>query len=149
MGELTAAAYVRDGILDADHWYAAELRDAAGRAAEAELLVAVEQDRVVGTITRAPYGTPWAEIAGPGEHELRMLAVDPVARGRGVAEALVRDAIRRAGADGAAAVVLTTVSTMTAAQRLYARLGMARVPERDWTVEAGAALVYVAHLADD
>ncbi|MCV2394050.1 GNAT family N-acetyltransferase [Actinotalea sp. M2MS4P-6] len=147
-GEVCVAAYVTDGHVPAGHWYTAELGDAATRAAEADLLVAVEDGTVVGTLTRAPAGTPWAEVAEPGEHELRMLAVAPVARGRGVGEALVRSALDRARGDGAARVVLTTVEFMGTAQRLYARLGLRRAPDRDWRVETGAALVYVADLVD-
>lgn len=41
-GEITAEAYLADGLLDEHHDYVAELRDASRRASEATLLVAVE-----------------------------------------------------------------------------------------------------------
>ncbi|GIG40062.1 GNAT family N-acetyltransferase [Cellulomonas phragmiteti] len=153
VGDLTARAYVADALVAADHWYVDELRDAAARAARATVLVAVAAGtdaapgsgpcagtapgdaRVLGTITLAAPGSPYAEIARPGELELRMLAVDPEARGRGIADRLVGAALREAVADGARDVVLSTLDTMHAAHRVYARLGFAARPERDWTDE--------------
>ncbi|NLE70985.1 MAG: GNAT family N-acetyltransferase [Actinomycetales bacterium] len=145
VGELTAQAYLTDALVDPDHWYVGELRDAARRAREATVLVAVDGDRVVGTITLAPAGSPYAEIAQQGEMELRMLAVDPAARGRGVGERLMRAAIERGLGWGAHAVVLSTMPEMRAAQRVYDRMGLRRAPERDWTGESGITfLTYVA-----
>ncbi len=136
-GALTAEAYVADGLLTDEDDYAAELRDAASRAAEATLLVAVlptpdGHDAVVGTITVAACGSSYAEVAEPGEVELRMLAVAPEVRGRGVAAGLVRAALREAIAEGARRVVLSTLDAMAAARRLYAGMGFVAEPERDW-----------------
>ncbi|UZN04503.1 GNAT family N-acetyltransferase [Cellulomonas sp. S1-8] len=137
VGAVTAHAYVADGIVDADHWYADELRDAAARAAAATVLVAVDPGtgRVVGTLTLAAAGSPFAEIARDGEIELRMLAVDPGSRGAGIAEQLVVHALREAVGRGVRDVVLSTLETMHAAHRLYARLGFVPRPERDWSDE--------------
>ncbi|MEZ0449484.1 GNAT family N-acetyltransferase [Cellulomonas sp. ICMP 17802] len=144
-GALTAEAYLADRLVDATESYTQELRDAERRAREATLLVALlppgegdggdaESDDlvVVGTVTLAPYGTSYAEIAEPGELEIRMLAVAPEARRRGIAELLVSAALREAVAGGARRVVLSTLDSMQAAQRLYKRLGFVAVPERDW-----------------
>ncbi|MDP9365209.1 MAG: GNAT family N-acetyltransferase, partial [Chloroflexota bacterium] len=88
MGDLVADVYAAEGFAHGD--YVDVLRDAARRAAEADLLVAVDPGgRVVGTLTFAPGGTRWADVAAPDEAEFRMLAVPPAARGRGVAERLV------------------------------------------------------------
>jgi ribosomal protein S18 acetylase RimI-like enzyme len=74
-----------------------------------------------------------ADIALPGEAEIRMLAVAHEARGQGAGEALVRACVDRARAtDGCVRVVLSTQRTMHAAHRIYERLGFVRVPERDW-----------------
>ncbi|KRD41185.1 GCN5 family acetyltransferase [Cellulomonas sp. Root930] len=136
-GALTAEAYLADRLVDATDSYADELRDAERRAREATLLVALlprddGEPVVVGTVTLAPYGTSYAEIAEPGELEIRMLAVAPEARRRGIAELLVAAALREAVAGGARRVVLSTLDSMEAAQRLYKRLGFVAVPERDW-----------------
>ncbi len=137
VGALTARAYVADRLVGASHWYADELRDARSRAAHATLLVAVDAttDDLLGTVTLAAPSTRYAEVARPDEVELRMVAVDPARRGAGVAEHLVRGALRTAVAGGARDVVLSTLDPMTAAQRLYARLGFVARPERDWTDE--------------
>ncbi|MGV9272834.1 GNAT family N-acetyltransferase [Streptomyces griseosporeus] len=135
LGEITAQAYLGDGLLDfgADDPYLGELRDVAKRAAAAEVLVAVDGDRLLGGVTFVPSGGPMADIARPGEAEIRMLAVDHAARGRGAGEALVRACVDRARAtQGCRAVVLSTQQTMHAAHRIYERLGFVRTPERDW-----------------
>jgi ribosomal protein S18 acetylase RimI-like enzyme len=138
-GALTAEAYLADRLLDEDDEYEAQLRDASRRAREAMLLVATVPSEdpegspdVVGTVTLAPYGTSYAEVAEPGELEVRMLAVAPQARGRGIAEAMMRAALGYAVASGARRVVLSTLDSMVTAHRLYARLGFVVVPERDW-----------------
>lgn len=143
---IAADAYLHDGLLDADDHYLDELRDTAARAAEAELLVALADGAVVGTVTIAAHGSVWAEIAEPGEHELRMLAVAPEARGRGVAEALVVEALRRARAAGSHRAVLSSLSTMRSAHRLYERMQLRRDPERDWNGEENLLHVYTVDL---
>ncbi|MFF1625069.1 GNAT family N-acetyltransferase [Streptomyces sp. NPDC058272] len=90
-------------------------------------------DRVLGGVTFVPDGGPMADIARPGEAEIRMLAVAPDARGRGAGEALVRACVDRARAtEGCVRVVLSTQRTMHTAHRIYQRLGFTRAPERDW-----------------
>lgn len=138
VGAITEAAYRGDGHLDIEGGdeYAVELRDAARRRAEATLLVAEVDGAVVGTVTAAPAGTPWAEVAEPGEVEVRMLAVAASARRQGVAEALMAAVEEGARAAGHDAVVLSTMEEqMVGAQRLYARLGYERRAERDWDID--------------
>ncbi len=135
LGEITAQAYLQDGLLDfgESDEYLGELRDVAKRAAAADVLVAVEHDRVLGGVTFVPAGGPMADIARTGEAEIRMLAVTKEARGRGVGEALVRACVARARAtDGCVRMVLSTQRTMHSAHRIYERLGFRRTPERDW-----------------
>ena len=136
-GALTAEAYLADRLVDPEEDYALELRDAERRAVEATLLVAtIERSDgepvVVGTVTLAPYGTSYAEIAEPGELEIRMLAVAPEVRGRGIAEDLMRAALRECVTAGARRVVLSTLDAMHTAHRLYGRLGFVAHPGRDW-----------------
>ncbi|WP_031465241.1 GNAT family N-acetyltransferase [Sciscionella sediminilitoris] len=133
VGELTRNVYVGDGLEAEDSPYNARLLDAAGRAHDAGLLVAAgTEGELLGTVTYCVYGSACAQRAEPGEAEFRMLAVVPGARGRGVGEALVRAVLDRAARDAASAVVLSTAEEMTAAHRLYERLGFLRTPERDW-----------------
>ncbi|MFD5400783.1 GNAT family N-acetyltransferase [Streptomyces griseorubiginosus] len=134
LGEITARAYLNDGLLafgDEDDWYFQELKDVAKRAESAEVLVATANDRILGGVTYVPSPGPMADLARPGEAEIRMLAVAHEARGRGVGQALVRACVDRAAATGHD-LVLCTQPTMHAAHRLYERLGFTRAPERDW-----------------
>ncbi|MEU6217106.1 GNAT family N-acetyltransferase [Streptomyces sp. NPDC047022] len=136
LGEITAQAYLRDGLLDfgEDDFYLGELRDVAKRAASAEVLVAVEHARLLGGVTFVPGVGPMADIAGPGEAEIRMLAVAHTGRGHGVGEALVRACLDRArSVPGCGRVVLSTQRSMHAAHRIYERLGFTRTPERGWS----------------
>ncbi|MEO6880605.1 MAG: GNAT family N-acetyltransferase [Mycobacteriaceae bacterium] len=140
VGNLTMAAYDSDGHLHADDDYAGELLDAARRARDAELLVAVEGPELLGTVTVAEHGSPYAEVSHPDELEFRMLGVDPAARGRGAGRALVQAVLERAEVLGCAGVVISTQERMVAARSIYTRLGFARVPERDWEPVPGLVL---------
>ncbi|CAM5475845.1 GNAT family N-acetyltransferase [Streptomyces antimycoticus] len=137
IGELTAQVYLGDGLLDFGDSdpYLTTLRDARRRAAEAELLVAADaaSDEVLGAVAFAVYGGAYAELARPGEGEFRMLAVRPESRRRGAAEALVRACLDRGRALGLRRIVISSQQSMTAAHRLYERLGFVRAPERDWS----------------
>ena len=130
VGRLTVAVYRAGGW--GDDAYLPVLRDVAGRVAQATVLVAVRDDRLLGTVTVATRGGPYAEHAGAAEAVVRMLVVDPATRGQGVGELLVRECLDRARAAGRTLVRLSTQPDMTAAHRLYERLGFVRAPEGDW-----------------
>lgn len=133
VGRLTVAAYTADHLVDPAGHYAAELGDASRRARDADLLVAVDPaDTVLGTVTVCTPGSPLGEVSRPGELEFRMLAVSPAARRRGVGQALVAAVLHRAAELRAHRVVLSSAEHMSAAHRLYTRLGFTRLPERDW-----------------
>jgi len=133
VGALTAEAYLAEGQMRSDDPYLAVLAAADVRAADAELIVAVDQDGAVRrTVTFCPQGSPFREVAEPHQAEFRTLAVAPAARRQGVAELLVRACIQRAAKHGATAVVLSTSDWMLTAHRLYERLGFVRRPDLDW-----------------
>lgn len=136
LGEITAQAYLGDGLLGGgeDDPYLARLRDVAGRAAVADILLAADDTgTVLGGVTYAPPGSPMCDVAAADEAEFRMLAVGRAGRGRGAGEALVRACVARARAtDGVTGLALSTQPAMAGAHRIYHRLGFARTPERDW-----------------
>ncbi|WP_282694249.1 GNAT family N-acetyltransferase [Streptomyces sp. CC208A] len=148
LGEVTARAYLDDGHLDLgeDDDYLHVLRDVAHRAAEAEVLVAVDDEdgTVLGGVAFTAGGREYADIAVEGEAEFRMLAVAHAARGRGVGEALVRACVDRARALGSTRLVLSTQPGMVRAHRIYERLGFVRTPERDWSPVPGLLLLTYA-----
>lgn len=146
IGELTVRAFAADGFADED--YRPILRDVAARAAVAEVLVAEEAGRILGSVTSVTGGGPYAEQAGDGEAVFRMLAVDPQLRGRGAARLLVRSCVERARGAGCRRLVISTRPGMRAAHRLYEQEGFRRCPERDWEPLPGLELwCYALELA--
>ncbi|NNH72560.1 GNAT family N-acetyltransferase [Nocardia uniformis] len=140
VGALTVDVYVGEGHVNPESSYVTELADTATRARTAEILVAVREGEVLGSVTVARPGTEFADIARVGELEFRMLAVSKRARGLGLGSALVGKIVEIARAEGFEAVVLTTMATMADARRVYDRLGFVHVPERDWRTMAGSPL---------
>ena len=140
VGELTVAAYApfTEGPRDP---YVETLRDAAGRAEEADLWVAVEDGALVGTVTDPPPGSRFREIGGDDEGEFRMLAVRPSAQGRGVGQALVEFLLDRYRERGYRGVVLSTLAEMSAAHRVYEGMGFRRAPDLDWSPLPGVSLI--------
>ena len=84
---------------------------------EQTLLVARVDGAVVGTLTLSVYRSLRVKAM------IDDVVVDASARGRGVGEALTREAIRRARELGADTVSLTSRPAREAANRLYRRLG--------------------------
>jgi predicted N-acetyltransferase YhbS len=112
--------------------YVPELRNVAGRARDAVVLVAADDDSILGAVTYVPGLGPYAEFDDPDAAGIRMLAVAPAAQGRGVGAALVQACLDRARSEGRARVVLHSTPWMVTAGRMYGRLGFRRAPERDW-----------------
>lgn len=143
VGELTVRVYEAEGYLDDEPTYAGRLRDAGARAAAGRVLVAEAEGTLVGAVALflGGSGRDWAEQAEPGEAVVRMLVVDPGARGRGVGAELGRACVQLARDEGCHAVRLSSRPDMTAAHRLYGRLGFVRLPAADWEPVAGMRLL--------
>ena len=140
IAELTVRVYVEGDLASAG--YTPELADVAGRAGRADLLVVRDEDgRVVGSVALVLDGDFGEVTTSDEEAAFRMLVVDPAARGRGIGELLVTTCTDRARAAGKRRMVLSTGPSMTAAHRLYERLGFRRLPERDWTPVPGIDLM--------
>jgi predicted N-acetyltransferase YhbS len=134
IGALTVDAYAADGFLDDTDDYVDQLRDAASRAAHAELWVAADGDGVLGTVTYCPPGSRYCELATRSDQgEFRMLAVAPAGRRRGIGRALVEHCIARSRALDHRQLLLCSSTPMTTAHRLYAAMGFDRAPELDWS----------------
>ena len=82
------------------------------------LIVARDGDAVLGMLTVIVYRVPTGTRG-----MIHDVVVDEAARGRGVGEALTREALRHAEDAGALSVELTTRQEREAANRLYRRLG--------------------------
>lgn len=131
-GELVATAYLADGVLQPGDPYLEHLRDAAGRARDSVVLVAVDGDTLLGTVTWCPVPSSHREVAVSDEGEFRSLGVDPGVRGRGIGRLLIAECVTRARQEGYAAVAISSADWMAGAHRLYERMDFTRVPERDW-----------------
>lgn len=126
--------------------YEQRIRDVAGRAAVATVLVAVDDSALVGTATYVPGPrSPLAESDDPGDAGMRMLAVAPAVERRGIGTALVRRCLELARDDGFRRLVLLTRPTMRAAHAVYRRLRFERAPELD---ETGPEVVLWAFVRD-
>ncbi|MBA2607921.1 MAG: GNAT family N-acetyltransferase [Actinobacteria bacterium] len=127
IGELIVGAYDSIAGSVTDPEYNETLRRVHERADAVPVLVAVgPTGDVIGSLTYVPGPGPFAELARPGEAEIRMFAVAPDARGAGVGGALLDAAINRAIETKRRAIVLSTSSWMSAAQRLYRTRGFER-----------------------
>jgi len=143
--ELTLRSYAEYAeIMDPDSWrgLSQALRDALASDQLVERIVAEDDGRLVGSAMLYPAETDayGALASRAGAPEIRLVAVAPEARGRGIAKALVEECIRRARAQGASEVGLHTSRSMRAAMAMYANLGFTRAPERDFQ-PPGAELV--------
>jgi ribosomal protein S18 acetylase RimI-like enzyme len=143
IARLTVDVYV-GGELATDA-YTPQLADVAGRASRSDLLVARgAEGRIVGSVALVLSGDFGEVTTSEEEAAFRMLVVDPEARGQGIGELLVTTCLERARAAGKRRMVLSTDPRMTAAHRLYERMGFRRLPERDWSPMPGVDLLVYA-----
>jgi ribosomal protein S18 acetylase RimI-like enzyme len=134
-GAVTALAYEEFGSSGVTDWaeYRRRIADVASRASHTLVLVAVEEGRILGTVTleldgRVPGGHERPTL-GPRQAHVRMLGVHPEARGRGIAKALMRACIAHARRAGKSFITLDTTEQMKAAQHLYEAMGFRRRPD--------------------
>jgi fluoroacetyl-CoA thioesterase len=129
VGELCVDAYTRgSGFPTGTDGYVSVLRDVAGRAPHGDVLVALADGRIVGTVTVLRAGSHLAEVAREGEVEFRFMAVAPEAWRSGLGRALVDAVLARA--EGAP-VTCCVIDGNDPAAALYASLGFDRDPSRD------------------
>ena len=136
IARITRDAYLAAGYFEsADHPYMRQIQNVEQRAADATVWVAERQGRILGSVTLAVEGEPYADIAQSDELEFRMLVVDPSVQRSGAGKAMVQAIIDHAKSlHGIHAVALTTGETWESAHGLYRKTGFLRAPERDWLV---------------
>ena len=120
--ESAAVAQYRHAYAD---WAAFSLNSGriSALAGDAEIVVAVGPDRIVGAIAYAGPGRPTTDFFPQHLPILRMLAVHPHWRGLGIGGALTEECIRRARRDGASTIALHATPVMTMALGMYQRMG--------------------------
>jgi GNAT superfamily N-acetyltransferase len=142
IADLTMRSYGEyAAVMEPGAWLALEqaLHDSLSDDTGVTRIIAELDDRIVGSVAlydpgAAHYTGLASETAWP---EVRLVAVDPSVRGRGVARALVLECVRRARAAGATTLGLHTSQSMHAARRLYEQLGFLRDPDHDFQPPGG------------
>lgn len=141
IARISVEAYDAAGQLDEGSPYRQTLADADARLRDGLLLVAHDDQRVVGTVTICPAGSPFSEIGRADEVEFRFLAVDPREWGRGIADALVAACHDHARTTRAKRLAICVRDTNVGAAAMYERRGFLRAPDRDWSPVPGVDLL--------
>jgi ribosomal protein S18 acetylase RimI-like enzyme len=113
---------------DYDDWptFSAGIGRMADLAGDGDLVVAERAGRIVCAVVHEGPGRPRSAIYPDDWSVIRMLVVDPAARGGGIGRALVAATLERAQRAGAPAVGLHTSPIMATALRLYESIGFMR-----------------------
>jgi GNAT superfamily N-acetyltransferase len=92
-----------------------------------EIIVAEDDGQIVGTVAYVGPQAPKPAFFDPAWPVIRMLVVDPAARGKGIGRQLTEECLRRAERDQSGVIALHTTPIMTVALPMYLRMGFVRV----------------------
>jgi ribosomal protein S18 acetylase RimI-like enzyme len=98
------------------------------------VLAARDEEGIVGLLTLAVFRAPSGLRAW-----IEDVVVDEAVRGRGIGEALTREAVRCAGERGARTVDLTSRPSREAATRMYEKVGFRKRETNVYRYEPGSA----------
>jgi ribosomal protein S18 acetylase RimI-like enzyme len=130
VNELAVAAFQQFRSEYSD-WHAmqAGLRRMSTLAEVGEIIVADREGQVIGAVVYVPPGRPKAPFFDQSWPIIRMLVVDPAARGSGVGRALTDACLNQARRDRSPVIALHTSPIMSIALPMYLRMGFRRVRE--------------------
>ena len=111
-----------------------------------EIIVAEDSDQIVGAVAYIGPQAPKPAFFDPAWPVIRMLVVDPAARGKGIGRQLTEECLRRAERDQSPVIALHTTPIMTVALPMYLRMGFVRSGEAPDILGVPYA-VYVKSLA--
>jgi predicted N-acetyltransferase YhbS len=144
--DVTLAAYQEYAAAMPGFWegYRRNIVASVTDVGSAEQLVAERAGAIVGTVLLYPPRR--MELPGGGQLEMpwpevRLLAVAPAERGRGVGAALMQECVRRVRRAGGRVVSLHTTDLMRSALRMYQRMGFVRAPELDFHPTPGTTVM--------
>lgn len=148
VARLTVGAYDDVGRVSED--YRERLADVGERLdGESRILVAVQDEDVLGAVTVVSARSEHFEHRGHGDGGFRMLAVAPAAQGRGVGRALLEAVLAHARRCGWRRLAITTMEWMHTAQRMYESSGFLRRADLDVRFASGIGICYVLDLTAD
>jgi ribosomal protein S18 acetylase RimI-like enzyme len=133
IAKLFVAAYQEyKDFMPADRWdwYRNDMMDVRSRMPNSELIVAEVRNKIAGAVTLFPQGSNNGWPAGWAG--IRLLAVHPDYRGRGIGRGLMDECIRRCRERGTKTIGLHTTELMKVARAMYERIGFERIPEFDF-----------------
>lgn len=138
--KVTLSAFQQYAALIPSRWegYRENILETLSHPEPAEQILAEEGGKIVGSVLLYPAGTHLeSENATETRDwpEVRLLAVAPEARGKGIGAALMRECMNRARRSGAAFLTLHTTDMMRVAMRMYEKMGFVRAPEFDFQVD--------------
>jgi predicted N-acetyltransferase YhbS len=138
-GAVTARAFSEFAPPGDESWkeYLRVIADIGSRIDRTVVLVALDEGRVVGSVTielEATVGDEYEELP-PYVACLRMLGVEPSVRQQGIGRALVEAVMDRCRKAGKTELILQTSPPQRAAAALYRSLGFERDPNRDEPAE--------------
>ena len=112
--------------------YSRDITDLHSRLPISELIVAEEGGRLLGAVTYYSHTNQSAKLRWPrGWAAIRLLAVAPEGRGKGIGRVLMEECLRRSRQHGSVGMGLRTTELMTVAQGMYERMGFVRMPDLD------------------
>jgi ribosomal protein S18 acetylase RimI-like enzyme len=132
INKLCVEAYLEfEPVVGSVNWQL--MRDVLSRASDlsgiGELIVAEDSEILLGVIAYIPPGNSDGITIPAQWASIRMLAVPPLYRGRGIGRKLTQECIDRARRDSADAIGLTTGEMMQIAQPMYERMGFKKAAD--------------------
>jgi GNAT superfamily N-acetyltransferase len=122
--------------------YVEDMMDVRGRLSESQLIVAETDGQLAGAVTLYLEAEHSIQEGWPsGWAGIRLLAVRPAYRGRGIGRALMEECIRRCRNQGIVTIGLHTTEIMEVARRMYESMGFVRVPEFDFHPTPGVVVM--------
>ncbi len=132
---------MRDAYLEyrdsfpAERWelYLENIMDVRSRLGVSQLIVAELNRRIAGAVTLYLDASLSMQEQWPGGWAgIRLLAVHPAYRGRGIGRALMEECIHRCRTQNIKTIGLHTAVIMGIARKMYERMGFVRAPEYDF-----------------
>lgn len=111
-----------------DNWsaMASGIGNMASLALKGEVIVAERDGAIIGAVAYIPPHAAKADYFDPAWPIIRMLVVDPQARGLGAGRALTDACVARARRDGSPVIALHTSTIMGVALPMYLRMGFSK-----------------------